>query len=319
MSVDYLRISVTNRCNLQCLYCDPLGSCGISECEDALTIEEMKRAVGLLVKCGIRKVRVTGGEPLLKENIVRLIFELAGITGIEDLSLTTNGVFLESLAAELKAAGLQRINVSVDSMDRRTYKRITGFDLLPGVVRSVQKAIDVGLTPVKINSVIVKGLNDSDEQIAALAEMSIRLPVAVRFIEYCLTNTCTKPAADYMPNRVIRSVIERQFGSLSSAVIAPGSGPALYYKIRDSAGAIGFISGRSSIFCQSCSRLRMTNDGKLMPCLYSVKTYDLGQLMRNEASDERIWDFLNLIINEKVLFTKLNSFKEEFCMCGIGG
>jgi len=319
MGVDYLRISVTNRCNLQCVYCDPLGSCVITECEEALTIEEMKRAVGLLVTCGIRRVRITGGEPLLKENVVRLIRALADIAGIEDLSLTTNGVFLEPLAAELKAAGLQRINVSVDSMDRETYRRITGFDLLPSVAGGIHKAMEVNLKPVKINSVIVKGLNDSDDQITALAEMSVHFPIVVRFIEYCPTNTCTRPAADYLPNRVVRTIIEREFGLLSGVVMVYGNGPALYFKIRDSAGAIGFISGRSSIFCQSCSRLRMTSDGKLMPCLYSLQTYNLGKLIRNEASDGQIQNFLKTVIRGKTRFTKLNSYKEEFCMCGIGG
>jgi cyclic pyranopterin phosphate synthase len=279
----------------------------------------MKRAVGLLVKCGIRKVRLTGGEPLLKEDIVRLVHELADIAGIEDLSLTTNGVFLEPIAAALKSAGLQRINVSVDSMDRETYGRITGFDLLSSVAGGIQKALEVGLSPVKINSVIVKGINDTDEQIAALAEMSVHLPVAVRFIEYCPTNTYTRPAADYLPNRVVRTVIERAFGPLSGVVMACGNGPALYFKIRDSAGAIGFISGRSSLFCQSCSRLRMTCDGKLMPCLYSAKTYDLGRLIRSNATDVQIRTFLKTVISEKTRFTKLNSFKEAFSMCGIGG
>jgi cyclic pyranopterin phosphate synthase len=222
-------------------------------------------------------------------------------------------------AAELKAAGLQRINVSVDSMNRHTYRRITGFDLLSSVVDGIHEAIEAGLTPVKLNSVIVKGFNDSDEQIAALAEMSVRLPIAVRFIEYCPTNTYTRPAADYVPNRVVRSIIERQFGPLSGAVFAPGSGPALYFKISRSVGAIGFISGRSSIFCQSCNRLRLTSDGKLMPCLYAAQAYDLGKLMRNGASDEQVRDLLRVAISEKTRFTKLNSFKKEFSMCGIGG
>lgn len=319
MGVDCLRISVTNRCNLQCLYCDPLGNCDVTECEEVLTTEQIKRSVGLFIQCGVRKVRVTGGEPLLTENIVPLIHALADIAGIEDMSLTTNGVLLESLAAELKAAGLQRVNVSVDSMDRETYRRITGFDLLPTVTRSIQKAIEVGLTPVKINSVIVRGFNDSDEQIAALAEMSLRLPVAVRFIEYCPTNTRTRPAADYLPNRIVRTIIERAFGPLSGAGMACGNGPALYFKIRDSAGAIGFISGRSSIFCGSCSRLRMTSDGKLMPCLYSAQSYDLGKLIRKQAPDEHIRNFLHRVMSEKTHFKKLNSLKEEFCMCGIGG
>ena len=319
MKVDCLRISVTDRCNLQCVYCNPSGGCDITVTRECLTVGEIKRAVNLFVECGVRKVRVTGGEPLVRGDIVRLIKELADIAGIEDLSLTTNSVFLESCAAELKAAGLQRVNVSVDSMDRRTYRRITGFDLLPSVTEGIHKAIEVGLAPVKINSVVIKGLNDSDEQIAALAKMSVHLPITVRFIEYCPTNTLTSPAADYVPNRMVRTVIERGFGPLSGPVVVHGNGPALYFKISDSAGAIGFISGRSSNFCPSCSRLRLTSDGKLVPCLYSARTYDLGKLMRDGTTDEQIRDFLNKVIGEKARFTKLNSLKEEFSMCGIGG
>ncbi|MEJ2701939.1 MAG: GTP 3',8-cyclase MoaA [Sedimentisphaerales bacterium] len=319
MNVDYLRVSVTVRCNLQCVYCNPVGCCGIRHCDDLLTAHEISRVVRLLVECGIQKVRITGGEPLLREDVVHLVGEMAGTEGIEDLSLTTNGVFLESFAAELKAAGLQRVNVSVDSLQRQTYTRITGCDLLPSVARGVHKAIEVGLMPVKLNSVIVRGFNDSDEQIAALAEMSVRLPIAVRFIEYCPTNACARPATDYLPNRIVRTIIEREFGPLSGAVFGPGSGPALYFKISGSVGTIGFISGRSSIFCQSCSRLRLTSDGKLMPCLYSAQTYDFGGLIRNGAGDERVRNLLKLAVSEKSRFTKLNSFRDGFSMCGIGG
>jgi cyclic pyranopterin phosphate synthase len=319
MSVDYLRISVTDKCNLQCIYCNPLGGCDVAGSNELLTTKEIRRVVRLCAECGIRKVRVTGGEPLLREDIVCLVGELNGVSGIEDISLTTNGVFLESFAAKLKAVGLRRINVSVDSIEQEIYRQITGFDLLPSVIEGIHKAIEVDLTPIKINSVIIKGLNDSTEQIVSLAQMSIHLPIAVRFIEYCPTNTCTRPAADYVPNRMVRTIIGRVFGSLSGVVLAHGNGPALYFKIKDSAGAIGFISGRSSIFCQSCNRLRLTSDGKLMPCLYSVRNYDLRRLLKNGANDERIRFFLRTVISEKARFTKLNSYKEEFSMCGIGG
>jgi len=319
MSVDYLRVSVTNRCNLRCVYCHHLGDCGLIECREILRFEEIRRIVRLFADCGIKKVRLTGGEPLLRRNIVQLVRELAAVVGIEELSVTTNGVFLEPLAAELKAAGLQRVNISVDSIERESYKRITGFDLLPRVVRGMYRAIEVGLRPVKVNSVIIKGVNDSEKQIAALAGMSVHLPVTVRFIEYCPTNKYTKPASDYLPNRAVRAVIERKYGPLSGVVMGHGNGPALYFKVRDSAGAIGFINGRSSIFCRSCNRLRLTSDGKLMPCLYSAHTHDLKRLILNGTSDQQMRDFLSRIITEKGNHTKLNSFREEFSMCKIGG
>jgi len=319
MNVECLRVSVTNKCNLRCVYCHPLDDYGLMERQEILKLEEILRIVTLFAECGIRKVRLTGGEPLLRSDIVRLVRELAVVAGIKELSITTNGVFLKPLAAELKAAGLRRVNISVDSMERRTYKRITGFDLLPAVVEGIRKAIDVGLAPVKLNSVIIKGANDSEKQIAALAGMSVHLPLTVRFIEYCPTNKYTKPASHYVPNGVVRAIIERKYGPLYSIVMGQGNGPALYFKIRDSAGAIGFISGRSSTFCRSCSRLRLTSDGKVMPCLYSARAHDIKTFIRNGQSDRQIRDFLSRIISEKANYTKSNSFEEEFSMCKIGG
>lgn len=319
MSINCLRLSVTDRCNLRCVYCHPMPGYGPIERGEILGLEEILRIVRLFGGCGIKKLRLTGGEPLLKRDIVRLVRELAAIAGIEELSITTNGVFLESLAKELKAAGLQRINISVDSIERQTYQQITGFDVLPAVIEGIYRAIDAGLTPVKINSVIIKGLNDSEEQIVALAGMSIDLSLSVRFIEYCPTNKNTRPAADYVPNAAIRAVIERKYGPLSRTVMSVGNGPAEYFKAADSAGTIGFISGRSSTFCSSCSRLRLTSDGKVMPCLYSAAAHDLKTLIRNGRSDHQIRSFLSKIITEKANYTKSSSSKEEFSMCKIGG
>ena len=319
MSVDYLRISVTDRCNLRCIYCNPLGDCGCIEPGEILRFGEIERITRLFAECGINKFRLTGGEPLVRKDIVRLVDKLATIPNIDDLALTTNGVLLEPLAAQLKAAGLQRVNISVDSVERENYKQITGFDLLPKVTKGIHKAIEAGLTPVKINSVIIKGLNDSEEQILALAAMSVDLPVSVRFIEYCPTGKYTNPASDYLPNRDVRAIIERKYGPLSSVVMEHSPGPALNFKFRDSAGAVGFISGRSSMFCHSCNRLRLTSDGKIKPCLYSAHTYDLKTLIRNQASDRQMRDLLKRIISEKGNYTKLNSLKEGFSMCKVGG
>jgi cyclic pyranopterin phosphate synthase len=319
MSIDCLRLSVTDRCNLRCIYCHPVPDCNLAEREDKLGFEEIVRIVRLFGECGIKKVRLTGGEPLVRHDIVRLVHELAAIAGIEDLSVTTNGIFLESLAAELKAAGLRRVNISVDSIERKTYERMTGFDLLPAVLDGIHRAIEIGLTPVKLNSVIIKGLNDSAEQIAALAGMSMDLPLSVRFIEYFPTNKSIRPATDYVPNATVRAAIERKYGALSSAVMSPGNGPAEYFKVPGSAGTIGFISGRSSNFCRSCSRLRLTSDGKLVPCLYSARAYDLKALIRLGQSDRQIRNYMNRIIAEKADYTKYSSAKEEFSMCKIGG
>ncbi len=317
MTVDYLRISVTDRCNLRCIYCAPLNGCSFIPRKEILTFEEIHRIAGLFAQCGIKKIRLTGGEPLVRTNIVRLVRQLAQLRGIDEVTLTTNAVLLESMASQLKAAGLKRINVSADSAQRKSYEQITGYDLLNEVTRGIYKALAVGLGPVKINSVIIKGVNVS--QIPALARLSVHLPVAVRFIEYCPTSTYTRPASDYMPNSEVRRIIEDKFGPLTGAVQSNGNGPAMYFKIADSAGCIGFINGRSSHFCRSCSRLRLTSDGKIRPCLYATGSYDLKELVRSGASDQQIVNLLKRIIADKGAFTKSNSFTEEFCMRKVGG
>ena len=319
MSVDYLRISVSDKCNLRCIYCNPLGDCGFIERKEILRFEEIERIVRLFTKCGINKIRLTGGEPLIRRNIVRLVGKLSEIPAIESLALTTNGVLLENLAESLKAAGLQRVNISIDSVDKDSYELITGFDLLVKVTKGIYKAIEVGLKPVKINSVIIKGFNDNVEQILALAEMSVDLPLTVRFIEYFPTGTSANPVSDYVPNKKVRGIIESKYGRLNKYIEEHNYGPALTYKIKNSVGAIGFISGRSSKFCSSCSRLRLTSDGKIMPCLYSSRAYDLKKLIRSAVSDRIIIDFLQKVISEKGGYTKMNSLKEYFSMCEVGG
>jgi cyclic pyranopterin phosphate synthase len=296
-----------------------LGDCGFIEREEILRFEEIERVTRLFCECGISKIRLTGGEPLVRKDIVRLVEKLSAMSAIDSLSLTTNGVLIEGLAADLKAAGLQRVNISVDSLDRDSYKLITGFDLLDKVTRGIYKAIEAGFARVKINSVIIKDFNDNSEQILALAEMSVRLPLTVRFIEYCPTGRYASSVSDYLPNRDVRAIIERKYGPLCDFVEEYNYGPALTFKIKDSAGAIGFISGRSSSFCSSCSRLRLTSDGKIMPCLYSAHTYDLKKLIRSGANDQQVRDLLKRIITEKGSYTKMNSLKDSFSMCEVGG
>jgi cyclic pyranopterin phosphate synthase len=317
MNVDYLRISITDRCNLRCVYCYPSGGCDLIAKKEILRLEEIHRIVRLFARCGVRKIRLTGGEPLVRSGVVDLVGKLAGVDGIEELALTTNGVLLEQMAGDLKKAGLTRINISVDSIERQSYEEITGFDDLASAMKGIHKALDVGLTPVKINSVIIKGINVS--QIIPLAKMSIDLPVAVRFIEYCPTSGYTKPAGDFVPTSEIRRVIEQELGSLSTIPTSSFDGPASRFKIGNAVGSIGFISGRSSIFCHNCNRLRLTSDGMIKPCLYSSRHYDVKEMIRSGAGDEHILRLLKKILEEKGDYTKLSPSVGEFDMHKIGG
>ena len=317
MQVDYLRVSVTDRCNLRCIYCHTLEDCEFISRGEILRFEEICRIVRLFAKCGVSKVRLTGGEPLVRRDVVELVSKLTGIGGIEDLSLTTNGVLLEEMAGQLKIAGLMRVNVSLDSVQRENYKRITGFDLLGKVMAGIRKAIEAGLSPVRINAIILRGVNESD--IGSLAELSMEMPVAVRFIEYCPTNKDTPPEMFFVPNSQVRRIIEGRFGRLAAAVVPNSNGPAVYFKIKGGAGSVGFISGRTKVFCQLCNRLRLTSDGKVRPCLYSASSYDLKGLIRSGAGDEHILALLKRIIAEKHRHTKLNSFTEDFSMRNVGG
>ncbi len=317
MRVTCLRISVTDRCNLRCAYCRPRHDCGYIERREILRLEEIHRVVRLLAGCGVDRIRLTGGEPLVRKDITSLVARLAATPGIRELALTTNGAALHQMADELKAAGLDRVNVSIDSLEAENYRRITGYDFLSRALGGVHKALDVGLHPVRINAVILRGANYS--QIPALARMSIDLPVTVRFIEYCPTSKGTPPAADYVPYDEIRRIIERTFGPLVDAAIGCGNGPALYFKIPKARGAIGFIAGRSTMFCGSCNRLRMTSDGKIRPCLHSANHYDVKELLRGGASDGQILSLLKRAIASKDNFTRLDSSPHEFSMRRVGG
>jgi cyclic pyranopterin phosphate synthase len=316
-NIDYLRVSVTDRCNLRCIYCNPLGDARFADDSETLSSDEITRLVGLCAQCGIRRVRLTGGEPLLRENITGLVQTLAGIPGIDDLSMTTNGVLLASMAGELKEVGLKRVNISLDAMDRDCYRRIAGADVLSEVIDGMHRALEVGLAPVRINCVVIRDVNLS--QVEALADMSLRLPVAVRFIEYCPTTRLTGPASCYVPNSEVRRIVESRFGTILDFVVSDSGGPAAYFKIQDAVGAIGFISGRSSVFCQHCTRLRLSSDGKIKPCLYGGHYYDVRRLLRAGADDDAILHLLRRTLREKSQHTKLNATAGDFLMQQIGG
>lgn len=294
--IDYLRISVTDRCNLRCFYCMPSEGVQPLKHKDILTYDEIVRIVSIAAPVGIRKVRITGGEPLARKNISSLIKSLKAISGIENLSLTTNGVLLEEYADELAAAGLDRVNVSLDSLNPERYAEITRGGSLDAVLRGIEKAEKAGLKPVRINMVPIRGFNEGE--IEEFAKITLRKSYQVRFIEFMPIGAGDLWSKEKcIPVSEIKSVIEK-VGHLTPVKIRR-SGPARYFRFENALGVVGFINAVTHQFCGECNRLRLTSDGKLRPCLFSETEIDLKTPIRNGASDEEIKRLINLAIEVK--------------------
>jgi len=294
--IDYLRISVTDRCNLRCIYCMPSEGVKPVRYKEILTYEEVIRIVKIATTLGIRKVRLTGGEPLARKNITFLIASLKNIEGIENLSLTTNGVLLEKYAEELARAGLDRVNVSLDSLRVDRYAEITRGGSLDVVLRGIEKAERVGLKPVKINMVPIRGFND--DEIEDFARLTLQKSYQVRFIEFMPIGAKEIWSPDkYIPVNEIMSIVERIAPLIPVKVRK--SGPARYFRFDGAPGVVGFINAVSHQFCRECNRLRLTADGKLRPCLFSETEIDLKTPLRSGATDSEIERLLRLSIEVK--------------------
>jgi cyclic pyranopterin phosphate synthase len=293
-TIDYLRLAVTDRCNLRCVYCMPQDGLELLRHEDVLSYEEILRFLGVCVRAGISKVRLTGGEPLVRKNLDYLIGEIAALRPALDISLTTNGLLLSQQAEALASAGLTRVNVSIDSLDPDTYHRITRIGNLSQALAGVEAAIDAGLEPVKINVVVLKHVN---EELEAFVDLLRRLPVHIRFIEYM--SPCGQfDESFYVSAEDVSKGLER-FGSLEEAQAPVGAGPARYFKLAGAQGLIGFISPISSHFCPNCNRLRLTADGKMKTCLFSSEEQDIREIIRSGASDERVIETIRSSLNRK--------------------
>jgi len=284
-SIGYLRISVTDRCNLRCLYCMPSGGVPkMAQCE-ILSYEEISAVVQAGAELGIRRVRLTGGEPLVRAALPRLVQMLSQIDGIQELSLTTNGTVLRQYAPALKEAGLSRVNVSLDTLKADKFRSITRAGELGDVLEGIEAARDTGLHPVKINVVVVRGIND--DEILDFAEMTRKAQWHVRFIEVMPF----KGAVQSIPSLRLRQQIS-SIGKLEpchDSAGPAGNGPAVYYRLTGAKGTIGFISPLSEpSFCSRCNRMRLTPDGKLRPCLLREDEVDVRTPLRNNASSETL-------------------------------
>jgi len=281
-SINYLRISVTDRCNLRCLYCMPPEGVPRIPHSEILSYEEIRTVVRAAAELGINKIRLTGGEPLVRAELPKLIHMLSQIEGIQELSLTTNGTILKKNALEFKQAGLSRVNVSLDTLKADKFRYITRLGELKTVLEGIEAAKEAGFEPVKINTVVMRGIND--DEILDFARMTYEDGWHVRFIELMPF----KGVAEFVPSIELRQHISL-LGKLEPCASITGNGPATYYRLAGARGTIGFISPLTEpSFCSRCNRMRLTPDGKLRPCLLGEDEIDLKTPLRNNATMEEL-------------------------------
>lgn len=280
-TVDYLRLSVTDRCNFRCSYCMPPEGIEFRPHEEILTYEDMVFFVRIAVQVGISKIRLTGGEPLVRKSLSDLVSQLAALEGVDDISLTTNGVLLPRSAAELKAAGLRRVNISIDSLDPDRFRALTRGGSLESALAGVEAAFEHGLEPVKINVVM---LPEVVEEVEAFARLTRDRPLHVRFIEWMPVGSCGPQGGGDSITKDELMAGFNEYGKLLPAPSPGGSGPANYFRLPGHVGTVGFISSMSDHFCGDCNRLRLTADGRLKSCLFSDDEVDAAAPVR--ARDE---------------------------------
>lgn len=290
--INYMRVSVTDRCNLRCFYCQPQKDFAFLPPEEILTYEELLRLVKIALGLGITRFRITGGEPLLRKNLPQFIKSIIELDKAEDVSLTTNGLLLSNFIDEIWEAGLRRLNISIDTLDREKYAEITGGGDLNQVLKGLEQALERGFSPVKINVVLLKGLNDD---LTPFLDLAKQLPVHVRFIELMEFS----PAEDRFVSCTDARLRLTAYGLVEEAEPPKGAGPARYYKLKGMKGTIGFICPYTEHFCSSCNRLRVSASGQLRPCLFSDWSVDLKTPLRRGATDEEISALIYKALGEK--------------------
>ena len=285
-----LRISVTDRCNFRCTYCMPLDEYEWIDKKEILTFEEITRLARLFIQLGVEKVRLTGGEPLVRQDLAVLVQELSALEGLKDLCLTTNGALLGEKMESLKKAGLRRVNISIDTLDAEKFKRMTKRGDLNKVLEGIFAAKKAGIAPIKLNAVIERGVNDDD--ILPLVEFSRTHGFAMRFIEYMdVGNSNNWTSAKLVTKKEIIEKIAARY-PVKEVGRGRGSAPSVDYEFVDGQGDIGVIASVTEPFCSSCTRIRLTADGKIVTCLFSHVGHDIKARLRAGASDQEISEFI---------------------------
>ena len=292
--IDYLRLSITDRCNLRCVYCMPPEGVPFVPHQEILRYEEILRLAGIAVSLGITKIRVTGGEPLVRQGVLQLLHRLAAIPGVQSLSITTNGVLLPEFAQDLYQAGIKRLNISLDTLNPARYRTITRQDLFPTVWHGIQQALRVGFHPIKLNTVVLRGIND--DEIQELAKLTYEFPFHVRFIEVMPFAAAT--TGNYLSGDEILKRLN-QLDRLLPTQSNHNNGPARYFRFPAALGKIGIINPLSHHSCNTCNRLRLTADGQLRTCLFATTEVSLKRLLREGAKDEEVRQAMRQAIKNK--------------------
>jgi GTP 3',8-cyclase len=316
-----VRVSVTDKCNFRCTYCMPAEGLEWLGRDQILSFEEIERLVRVLAQLGVEEVRLTGGEPLVRRDLPVLVGMLSAVDGVRDLSLTTNGVLLDRYAAPLVAAGLRRINVSLDTLNHVRFAEIARRDALDAVLRGLEEAEKhPELRPIKVNCVAVKGFTETE--VPALAELARRKPYVVRFIEFMpLDADEAWREDDVLTGSEIRAIIEEQHGPLVE-LPSKASSTARRFRFADGAGEVGFVNPVSEPFCSSCDRIRLTADGQLRTCLFSRREWNLKTPLREGATDAELVDLLRFAVRHKELKHRINDpgfVRASRSMSQIGG
>lgn len=303
---DNLRISVTDRCNIRCFYCMPETGVEYISHASILRYEEIERIARIAVSMGIRKIRLTGGEPLVRKGLPVLIEKLHAIAGVEDLALTTNAVLLADHAQALYDAGLRRLNIHLDTLDRERFRQITRRDDLPRVLAGIDKAQELGFGPIKINAVAVKNLVEVD--IVPLARFGRERGIEIRYIEFMpLDSQGLWDVSKVLTMDQMLGQLQNEFGPLEPMPDPDPRAPATEFRYADGGGSVGFIASVSKPFCLNCNRLRLTSDGKLRYCLFAVEETDVRDLLRSGADDDAIAAVIRETVHRKWLGHEINT------------
>jgi cyclic pyranopterin phosphate synthase len=318
--INYLRLSLTDRCNLRCVYCMPMEGLTFVPNPELLTAAELEQVVQAAVDAGFYKVRLTGGEPTLRHDIVDIVRRLTRIDGVEQLVMTTNGYRLPRLAKDLAAAGMKRVNIHVDSLTKETISKVMRLGSLDKAWAGIQAAEEAGLTPIKLNAVITRGYND--DSAVELARLSLEKPWQIRFIELMPFGGPTEiQLHHYVSSEEVQGWIEKEFGPLFPVNNGRLDGEAKVYRLPGAAGTIGFISPISNPYCDDCNRMRVTADGRLRMCLLSDKEINFKHVLRNGGSHADLVDLFRQAVRAKPVGHQLKNgqFAENRTMSQIGG